>query len=328
MGLWNIAHRGGALLRAENTLSAFAHAVTQGCDGAELDVQLTRDGEVIVHHDLRLKPGLCRGADGRWLKPPTPRVKDLTLADLRECDVGRADPAGAYARDHPDATWQDAECIPLLAEVIAVAKTSRMPFHLFVELKTSFFNRVDSASPEQLAELTIAVVKQHKYLDRTIFVTFDWPALVHVKRIAPEAECWFSTMPQSWFSDGAPPPEHDPPTEPVLQVLREWARTGASPWAAGHDAIRHGGSIIAAAKAAGADGWFPMWVDVSEQSVAEARSLGLKLGAWTVNDPNEMRWLVSLGIDAVCTDRPDLMARVMADDPAVDYSPSKRAVDR
>ena len=41
---WNIAHRGGAGLRPENTLAAFAHAIALGADGAELDVQLTRDG--------------------------------------------------------------------------------------------------------------------------------------------------------------------------------------------------------------------------------------------------------------------------------------------
>ena len=38
---WNIAHRGGAQLMPENTLAAFADALARGCDGVELDVQLT-----------------------------------------------------------------------------------------------------------------------------------------------------------------------------------------------------------------------------------------------------------------------------------------------
>ncbi len=314
MGPWNIAHRGGALLRTENTLAAFADAVRRGCDGAELDVHLSRDGEVVVHHDYRLKPDLCRGAGGRWFAPPTPRIKDLTLAELRAFDVGRADPASAYAREHAKVVWQDDECIPLLEEVIAVAKTARERFLLFVELKTSYTNRSEGAVPEELAERTVAVLKEHDYLDHAVFVGFDWPGLVHVKKIAPDAQCWFSTMPESWFKDGVPPPEHDPPEEATLRMLRAWAREGNSPWAAGHDAIRHGGSLIHAVRAAGSDGWNPMWVDIGEESVREARELGLKIGTWTVDDPDEIRWLASLGIDAICTDRPDVMAKLTKTD--------------
>ena len=62
---WNIAHRGGAALSPENTLAAFADAIARGCDGAELDVQLTRDGVVVVHHDFRLKAGLARTGWGQ-----------------------------------------------------------------------------------------------------------------------------------------------------------------------------------------------------------------------------------------------------------------------
>jgi glycerophosphoryl diester phosphodiesterase len=307
MGPWNIAHRGGALLRAENTLSAFADAVWRGCDGAELDVQLTADGEVVVFHDARLNPALCRDADGSWLDPPGPWLKELSFEETRLLDVGRAAPGSAYAARHPGVHWQDGQCIPLLAEVIAVVKTSRAPFHLFVELKTSLYNRLEGAMPEELAERTVAVLEEHDYLDRTIFVGFDWAALIHAKRLAPEVQCWFSTMPKSWFGEGTPPPEHEPPQPQVLELLRGWARDGTSPWAAGFDAIRHGGSPIAALKAAGGDGWFPMWVDIDEDSLDEARALGLRVGAWTVNDPSEMRWLATLGIDAICTDRPDIL---------------------
>src|ERR1700759_496800 len=96
----NFAHRGGAGLYPENTLAAFRDAVARGCDGAELDIQLSRDGEVVVFHDFHLKPEICR-RDGIWLTKPTPRIKDLTLAELRAYDIGRLDPASAYAKSHP-----------------------------------------------------------------------------------------------------------------------------------------------------------------------------------------------------------------------------------
>ena len=56
-------------------------------------------------------------------------------------------------------------------------------------------------------------------------------------------------------------------------------------------------------------GWFPMHRDATAEAVSEARGLGLKIGAWTVDEPAEMRALIDLGIDAICTDRPDLLAQ-------------------
>src|SRR5437868_9783127 len=93
----NIAHRGGAALQPENTLAAFRHAIALGCDGAELDVQLSADGIVIVHHDFRLNPVLTR-KDGIWLTGETPRIRDLTFGATQAFDLGRADPRSDYAR--------------------------------------------------------------------------------------------------------------------------------------------------------------------------------------------------------------------------------------
>jgi glycerophosphoryl diester phosphodiesterase len=179
---WNIAHRGGAALKPENTLAAFADAVARGADGAELDVQLTRDGEVVVFHDNRLKPDICRDGNGEWLVRPTPKIVDLTFAELRTYDVGRARPGSAYAATHPDLVPVDGERIPLLSEVIETAKRAAKPFHLFVELKTSFVDRSLSAPPDVLAEATIGVLRAHDYLDRSILVGFDWPGLLHAMK--------------------------------------------------------------------------------------------------------------------------------------------------
>src|SRR5690348_5655575 len=148
----NIAHRGGAALYPENTLAAFRNAVALGCDGAELDVQLSRDGEVVVFHDFRLKPELCRDENGKWLQQPTPRIKDLTFAELRRFDIGRADPASGYARAHAVLEPSDGERLPSLREVVEIAKTAAKPFRLFVELKTSFADRSLPADPRHLAE--------------------------------------------------------------------------------------------------------------------------------------------------------------------------------
>ena len=262
----NIAHRGGAGLKPENTLAAFSAAMARGCDGAELDVQLSADGVVVVHHDFRLNPVLTRHAGG-WLKGETPAIKDLSFAALQAFDIGRPDPASDYVRAHPKLVAAEGERIPSLEAVVARAKAARAPFWLFVELKTS--QDPDSSDAIALAEETLAVMET--YLDRTIFVGFDWRGLLRVKELEPDTHCWFST--DKLQGD----------VKPILDG-------------------------IAAAKA---DGWFSHFANATGENVAHARMLGLNVGAWTVNEPAEMKKLIALNLDAICTDRPDLLAAVI-----------------
>ena len=72
------AHRGGALLRPENTMLAFEHGASFGADALELDLQLTRDGELVVIHDSLVE----RTTDGSG------PVASYTLDELRRLDAG------------------------------------------------------------------------------------------------------------------------------------------------------------------------------------------------------------------------------------------------
>jgi glycerophosphoryl diester phosphodiesterase len=258
----NIAHRGGAGLKPENTMAAFSAAMARGWDGAELDVQLSADGVVVVHHDFRLNPALTRYA-GAWLTGATPAIKDMSYAALQAYDIGQPEPGSDYARGHPKLSPAEGERIPSLQAVLARAKEAPSPFWLFVELKTS--QDADSGDAIVLAEEALATMES--YLDRTIFVGFDWRGLLRVKELAPKARCWFTTD------------KLEGDMKPVLDG-------------------------IAAAKA---DGWFANFADANAENIAYARTLGLKVGAWTVNEPAEMKKLVALKLDAICTDRPDLL---------------------
>ncbi len=71
------AHRGANVFRTENTMAAFRLAAEQGADGIELDVQLTRDGVLVVLHDETV--------DRVWDGNGT--VKDFTYPQLRELRV-------------------------------------------------------------------------------------------------------------------------------------------------------------------------------------------------------------------------------------------------
>lgn len=189
MHAMNIAHRGGAQLMPENTLAAFADALARGCDGAELDVQLTRDGVAVVHHDFRLMADMAR-KEGAWLHDPTPRLKDLSWDELRQFDVGTVRPGSDYALRHMLLKPSQAR-VPRLEEVVALAASARRRFVLFVELKCDASD--DSAAPEALADAAYDVIMAEDFLECAIFVGFDWRALARIRTRAPTAQCWFTT---------------------------------------------------------------------------------------------------------------------------------------
>lgn len=305
----NIAHRGGAGLRPENTLAAFANALDLGVDGFELDVHVAKDGTVVVFHDDAVKHGLARDAEGRWLDEAGPLLKEASYPQLQAYDIGRLKPGSKYGARYPGQMPVDGERIPRLADVIWLLKRSGGSERLWIELKSNFMDRSRTATPDAMAEALIRVLKREKFLDRSVLVGFDWPALIAAKKLAPKVECWFTTLPQSWFGDAPPPAEHGPPPKAELQKLRALERQEA-PWTGGFDRAKYG-SVIGCAKAAGADGWFPYFADINRASLTEARDAGLKVGAWTVNEPSDLSRLADLGVDGLCTDYPDRLAGVL-----------------
>lgn len=306
---FNIAHRGGAGLRPENTLAAFANALDLGVDGFELDVHVAKDGTVVVFHDDALKSEIVRDADGHWIEPPLPLIKDLSFPQLQTYDIGRLKPQSKYGARYPQQMAVDGERIPRLADVIWLMKRSGSSERLWIELKSNFIHRARTVAPEAMAEAVIRVLKREKFMDRAVLVGFDWPALIAAKKLAPKIECWFTTLPQSWFGDALPPAEHGPPGKAELDGLRALERS-AAPWTGGFDRAKHG-SVIKAAKAAGADGWFPFFADINRATLTEARDLGLKVGAWTANEASDLARLADLGVDGLCTDYPDRLGPIL-----------------
>jgi glycerophosphoryl diester phosphodiesterase len=297
----NIAHRGGAGLWPENTMAAFRNAKALGVDGFELDVHVTRDGEVAVYHDEALKPDITRDAHGQWIERMDFLLKDMTFSELQAFDVGRLKPGTKYASEHPSQTPVDGQRIPHLRDVIRLVKAT--PLKLWIELKCNFIDTSKTATPQRMAEAVIKLLRAEDALGHAVIIGFNWHALVAARALEPDLPVWFTTMPQSWFGDRDPPRSHWPPPPEQLQNLRS-LEAGDPPWAAGFSRKIYG-SLTRAIRAGGAEAWFPFFRDLTPSSVAEARGLGLKLGGWTVNETADMQRLIDLGVDAICTDRPD-----------------------
>lgn len=286
------AHRGGRALRPENTLQSFANALSMGVDTLELDMGVTKDGIVVVSHERGLNPDLARGPDGKYLSAGIPYVK-LTLAEVKTYDVGQIRPGSDYAKRFPEQLVVPGTRIPTLAEVFdLVRRSGDTHVRLNIETKIDPTHPQESPDPEHFVSTVLALLKREHFEDRVIIESFDFRTLQLVQKRAP-------SIPTVYLTQVQQPEENIYLDKP-------------SPWTAGFDPMRYGGSVPRAVKAAGGAIWSPLSDDVTVGSVQEAHALGLPVVVWTVNDPKEMARLMDLGVDGIISDRPDLLRQVAA----------------
>lgn len=139
----------------------------------------------------------------------------MTFAELQAFDVGRLKPGTRYAETHPEQEARDGERIPLLDDVVALAKRTNK--RLWIELKTPLLGGKGGENAVTLADAVIDLLQTHDAVQLAAFVAFDWAGLVHAKRRAPGIETRFTTLPQRWFAD--PVPKEDEPPRPISSPL-------------------------------------------------------------------------------------------------------------
>lgn len=288
-------HRGARGLAPENTLAAFARALSLGVTTLELDTGVTSDGAVVVSHDSLLNPDLTRDAAGRWIEGSGPALFQLTLAELRRYDVGRLKPGTPYAARFAQQDPVDGQRIPTLDEVFALArKAGSQTVRFNVETKMDPRHPEQTPAPEPFAEAVIAVVRGAGMEKRTTLQSFDWRTLRHARKVAPEIETVCLTVQQ--------------PGDDNVQA----GQPGPSPFLAGLDVDDFGGSVPRLVRAAGCAVWSPNARDLEPGAVAEAHAQGLKVVPWTVNEESEMNALVQAGVDGLISDYPDRLRLVLA----------------
>jgi glycerophosphoryl diester phosphodiesterase len=225
------AHRGGSRLGPENTIAAFDRGLAAGADGLELDVHLSRDGVVVVHHDATLD---------RTTRGTGPLAR-RTAAELAALDV------------------------PTLADVLA--RYPQTP--IIIELK----------QPEAaLAEAVVRDVRRAHAAGRVCLGSFSVAVLRAARGMAPEIAT----------SGGR--------FEVRVALYRSWL--GFSPGRVAYRAFQvpetSGSTRV-----------------VSPRFVRLAHKAGLAVQVWTVDEPQDIRRLLSWGVDGIISDRPDVAAAVV-----------------
>ena len=280
-------HRGARGLMPENTLPGFQKALDLGVDTLECDLGITRDGVVVVHHDLWLNPDTTRGPDGQWLAARGPAIAELTYAELQRYDVGRIKPGTDYAKSFPDQQPVDGTRVPRLADLFELVRKSghtRVGFDC--ETKVSPLEPTATLPPAEFTRRVVAEIRLAGMQARTTIQSFDWRTLQQVQKEAPEIRTLYLSSPRT---------------------LTRAENGGPSPWLAGFDPDRHGGSVPRAVQAAGGRQWAPNQTYLTQALRDEARALGILVIPWTVNEPAMINKLLDMQVDGLISDRPDLV---------------------
>jgi glycerophosphoryl diester phosphodiesterase len=289
-----VGHRGAAGLAPENTLAALKWACELSVGAVELDVYLSADSHIVVHHDYQLKPETTRSSNGDFLNRPGPAIRELTLTQLKSYDVGRLKPNTRYSRRYPEQQPVDGERIPTLRESMAFLNANcDDATQLWIEIKTNPEKPGRTPSPEMIAGAVVKVVGKQNYTARVRILAFDWRVLDHVQKIAPAIPLVYLTH-----------------VGDRLNTIKP-GRAGASPWMAGLDIDDFNGSIPRTVKAAGGKHWAPHYSYLTLARLKEAHQLGLKVYVWTVDSRIEMIRLIEMGVDGIITNRPDILNSVV-----------------
>jgi len=240
------AHRGGSGLAPENTTAAFDNGLALGADGLELDVHLSRDGLVVVHHDRTLdRTTNLRG-------PLESRTAD---------ELARADAAYSFGGNGSFPFRGRGLGVPLLSDVLA--RYRDVP--IVVELKVN---------TSELAAAVVEVVRRGGAVDRVCLGSFGLRALRTVRRVEPAIATSAAREEVRWA------------------LYRSWCRWPVS-------------------RVAYSCYQVPEWAGrthvVSPPFIRAAHGARLPVQVWTVDIEADARRLLEWGVDALITDRPDVI---------------------
>jgi glycerophosphoryl diester phosphodiesterase len=281
-------HRGARGLAPENTLAAFEKALEIGVTTLELDIAITADGVPVISHDPALNPAITRDARGRWLEARGPLIRSMTLAQLQEYDVGRANPATDYGRQFTLQTAHDGQRIPALADLFRrVEALGARDVRFAIETKVFPRRPEDTLDPDAFVTTLLGVIRSAGMTRRVIIQSFDWRTLQLVQQREPAIETVYLTSRGRNFD-----------------TLRDGT------WTAGRLSSDYP-SVAHMIKAAGGAIWAPNFNDLDADTVKGAQRLGLKVVPWTVNETPDMDRLIAWGVDGLISDYPDRAREAM-----------------
>lgn len=310
-----IAHRGASYLAPENTLAAFRKAIELGADGVEMDVQMTADGGLVIHHDYIID--LHTDISGK--------IYDMTMGELKDLDFG----------SWKDVSFKD-EKIATLQEAMELCSTMG-EITVQLELKSTM-NNDPNFVPQVLEEVRAAGMQ-----DRVVLVSFNHDLLRQAKQLMPElrvgallygavesmlfpAGFWDLTgIASDWETENDLSGENVQPDAVSPEELEEqngwmtrWVADKISMLRANfpgeslkeiYEHLKEQCDPVAYVQTLD----FPLEYVSCEyhtayeypRFVGQMHQLGIKVALWTVDTEDSVHWLLKTKPDALVTNRPD-----------------------
>lgn len=252
-------------------MAGFLAAFAVGATGVELDVRLSGDGHVVVWHDPTLQADKCRSDAGLV----GARVDELTLAQLQTVDVGLL-----TAAEFPDQRAAPGARILTLRQLLAACRDRAPEVWWTIEVKVDPTDPRSRATRRQLVEGVLELVHEAGVAERCFIHSFDWAVLDTARELDPGVlRSALAEVGDTYRPDSA------------------WL--GSVRWE------DHRDDLPGAAAALGAHVVAPDFGSCDRSFVTRAHDLGLGVLPWTVNEPEDQRRMVAVGVDGFITDFPD-----------------------
>lgn len=268
-------HRGMRGLFPENSLPGFQAAIEAGVDAVELDLLLTKDGQIVIQHNYMLDAELCHYFDGQPINE-TRFISALLYSDIRKCDCG--------AKKNPLYQRQRAihgTHIPTLGELFHLIENSEHPnakrMRLNLEIKADPANPHFLPAYSTVAEKIVQAVQEAGFAERVAYSSFDPHMLAEVNKLVPEAPLGFIFNERTLL----------------------FANQEATNWI---DYVRELASTLNIKVVS------PDYCLVTQEAVEAMHTACLRVIPWTVNDLEISKALIDMGVDGIISDYPiDIM---------------------
>jgi len=318
------AHRGARSFAPENSIPGYKTGLEIGTDWVDMDIVMTKDGEVLVSHDIWLNPDIVRNSDGKFLAEnkvaftkgvPASQltqflqpylVKNLTLAQMETYDIGRLNPGSAYAKLFPAQFEIDGVKMPKLREVIRyVNSVTKGSVGFQIEFKTDPEHPDWTYTPAEFAQALYKILREEGITNNCEIQSFDWRCLYELQKCDPKIATAYLT---EWDNEpGTPNSFFD--GNPAIAGL----------WTGGKLVKNYSNSIPQMVKALGGACWEPEDAELTRSALEEAHKLGLKVVVWTwpehigtTFDVKLIEKLIGWGVDGIITDDPGQLLSMLA----------------
>ena len=286
------AHRGGAGLFPENSLEAYSNAISLGVDVIDMDVMLNKNKTLIVFHDPYLHHEFVQEKKGNYIPHKKLFIKKLSLSKIKQYEIGKLKAGSKRSALYPEQKALDNVRIPTLKEAIAHCdELTKGNIRYQIEVKSDPFYPECYFPPKIVASRLCSFLKKRNLIDRVEVQSFDWRVLLEIRKKQPSISLAFLQESET--------------------THKETLHFKDKKWSAGYDAKDFDFCTLKMIQSLGGKIWGPEHTLLTKERVEKAKKLGLKVVPWTINDPLKMEQYLEYGVDAIITDRPDILRDIL-----------------